>query len=284
MMRFLLVLPWLAAAACGGGGACVDGTLALVLTPAVPTADTLRVRTTVGGATISTDTGYTGQREVSATFPGVAYAAGLHVDVLVEARKGNAVVASASATDYVLPKTCGVLALTLSTASTAFSIGGTVTGLDGTGLVLANASESLPVGASGPFTFPTLVASGQPYAVTVAAQPSAQTCLVTNASGTVDDLPISDVQVACKTNTHTVGGTVSGLLGKGLVIELDGLQDLTLAQAAQQYVFPQAVASGTTYKVVVRTQPSGPAQTCTVAHAMDTIGSTDIIDADVTCS
>ena len=138
MMRCLLILPWLTAAACAGGGDCIDGTLALLLTPAVPTADTLRVRTTVSGAMISTDTGYTGQREVSATFPGVAYEAGLHVDVLVEARKGNAVVASASATDYVLPKTCGVLPLTLSTANTAFPIGGTVTGLDGTGLVLAN--------------------------------------------------------------------------------------------------------------------------------------------------
>src|SRR5579883_3226078 len=47
-----------------------------------------------------------------------------------------------------------------------FSIGGTVTGLVGTGLVLRdNGGDDLPVATNGAFTFKTRVPAGQPYAV-----------------------------------------------------------------------------------------------------------------------
>ena len=69
----------------------------------------------------------------------------------------------------------------------AYSIGGTVTGLTGWGLVLHNGVEDLVVSAAGTFIFSTELASGTPYAVTVKSQPSApaQVCMVTNGSGTV---------------------------------------------------------------------------------------------------
>src|ERR1700722_13912990 len=58
------------------------------------------------------------------------------------------------------------------TGATTFTIGGTVTGLTGTGLVLAdNGGDNVPVAANGMFTFATPVASGGGYAVTVARQP-----------------------------------------------------------------------------------------------------------------
>ena len=67
-----------------------------------------------------------------------------------------------------------------------FTIGGTVTGLTGTGLVLKdNGADNLTVSKSGAFTFPTSVASGAAYAVTVASQPTnpVQSCAVTGGSG-----------------------------------------------------------------------------------------------------
>src|ERR1700761_8372412 len=85
-----------------------------------------------------------------------------------------------------------------------FTISGTVTGLNGTGLVLAdNGGDNLAVTANGSFTFATAVARGGTYAVTVATQPSnpAQTCTVANGSGTVVG-NVASVQVTC-TNTAT---------------------------------------------------------------------------------
>jgi hypothetical protein len=53
----------------------------------------------------------------------------------------------------------------------SFSVGGSVTGLSGTGLVLMdNGTDVLPVTASGPFTF--LTSTSGTYAVTVQTQPS----------------------------------------------------------------------------------------------------------------
>src|ERR1035438_3387884 len=54
-----------------------------------------------------------------------------------------------------------------------FTIGGTVTGLSGTGLVLQdNGGDNLTVAKSGAFTFLTSIANGGAYLVTVSTQPT----------------------------------------------------------------------------------------------------------------
>ena len=81
-----------------------------------------------------------------------------------------------------------------------YSVGGVVTGLSGSGLVLQdNGGNSLPVSADGPFTFANKVTSGTAYTVTVYAQPTnpAQTCVITNASGTMASGSVGTVMVAC---------------------------------------------------------------------------------------
>src|ERR1700730_13590582 len=80
-----------------------------------------------------------------------------------------------------------------------YSIGGTVTNLTGTGLVLQNnAGDNLTVSAAGPFTFATKVASGGAHAVTVATQPTnpAQSCAVTGGSGAAT-ANVTAVAVTC---------------------------------------------------------------------------------------
>lgn len=63
-----------------------------------------------------------------------------------------------------------------------FVLGGTVKGLTGAGLVLANGSDTVGVlpaataGADVSFKFPTQVANGAQYGGTVLVQPSGQTC------------------------------------------------------------------------------------------------------------
>lgn len=79
-----------------------------------------------------------------------------------------------------------------------FSIGGQVTGLACPGLVLKNnGADDLAINGDGPFTFPTLLANGQGYSVTVAAQPSGQICTVINDSGGVLNRNVTNVQVTC---------------------------------------------------------------------------------------
>jgi hypothetical protein len=83
-----------------------------------------------------------------------------------------------------------------------YTIGGTILGLSGTGLVLQNNGNSLSVSADGNFTFPTAITSGSTYNVSVATQPSGQTCTVSNGSGTATS-NVSNITVTCSTNTTT---------------------------------------------------------------------------------
>ncbi|MBO9664808.1 GEVED domain-containing protein [Dokdonella sp.] len=82
--------------------------------------------------------------------------------------------------------------------------------------------------------------------------------------------------------TYTVGGTVSGLAGSGLVLSLNGSTSLPIV-ADGVFTFGDALTSGTSYEVTVATQPSDPAQTCTVDNDSGTIGSANVTDVEVTC-
>jgi hypothetical protein len=87
-----------------------------------------------------------------------------------------------------------------------FTIGGTVSGLAGSGLVLQNnGGDNLGISGDGAFTFATALADGSAYNVTVLTQPSnpVQKCAVTNASGTLSGANITNVSVDC---TNLSGG------------------------------------------------------------------------------
>jgi 6-phosphogluconolactonase len=82
----------------------------------------------------------------------------------------------------------------------SYSVGGTVSGLSGTGLTLKNGGDTITVSANGTFTFPTQVAGGASYAVAVGTQPGspAQICTVSNGSGTIAAANVTAVAVACR--------------------------------------------------------------------------------------
>ncbi len=83
---------------------------------------------------------------------------------------------------------------------TSFTVGGTLSGLVGSGLVLAfNESITLPLTINGAFAFTPTLFSGESYSVTVISQPvtPTQTCTVTNASGTIATSNVTDVAVTC---------------------------------------------------------------------------------------
>jgi environmental stress-induced protein Ves len=176
------------------------------------------------------------------------------------------------------------VAVTCST--TTYTIGGTITGLTGTGLVLQdNGTSNLTIAAGATtFTFSTQIPSGGTYAVTVFTQPTNpnQTCSVTNGSGTATG-NVTNVAVTCSTTTYTIGGTISGLTGTGLVLQDNGTSNLTIAAGATTFTFSTQIPSGGTYAVTVFTQPTNPTQTCTVANGSGT-ATGNVTNVAVTCS
>jgi uncharacterized delta-60 repeat protein len=100
---------------------------------------------------------------------------------------------------------------------TSFTLGGKVTGLAGSGLVLTNGGLDLPIASDGPFAFALPVANGVPYEVLVETQPTnpGQVCTVSNGSGTIAGAAVDNVAVNCVTPSATDGlDPTFGVAGK----------------------------------------------------------------------
>jgi len=169
-------------------------------------------------------------------------------------------------------------------SATLFSLGGTVSGLAGSGLILQNnGANNSPVTANGAFALTSPIAKNSSYDVTVLTQPSnpVQVCTVTNGSG-IATANVTNITVVCTTTAYTIGGTVSGLVGAGLVLQDNGGNNLTII-ANGSFVFTNPVDLGATFAVTVLTQPSNPTQTCTVSNGSGT-ATANVTNVQVACS
>jgi hypothetical protein len=167
-----------------------------------------------------------------------------------------------------------------------YTVGGTVTGLAGSGLVLQdNGGDNLTVTASGAFTFKMALADGSAYSVAAFAQPTtpSQSCTATNGSGTLKGANVTNIAIACATNSFSVGGTITGMTGSGLVLQNNGADSLTV-NAAGNFSFASLVASGSSYAVTVLTQPSNPAETCTVTGGTGTVTNAIVTTVAINCT
>ena len=113
---------------------------------------------------------------------------------------GSGTLAGASVTD-----------VTVTCETSTFTVGGSVSGLAGTSLVLQNnAGDDLPVASEGDFVFGTALTDGSTFAVSVLTQPvnPGQSCSVSNGSGTLNSANITDVFVTCTSycNINDVSG------------------------------------------------------------------------------
>lgn len=186
---------------------------------------------------------------------------------------GSGTVASANVTN-----------VTVTCATTTFTVGGSIAGLSsGTSVTLLdNGTDSLSVSANGMFTFKTPLATGAPYRVTISVQPTGETCTITSASGTIASANVTNVTVTCAVNTFTIGGTLSGLNSGNSVTLLDNGTDSLTLSANGAFNFKTALATGATYFVTISAQPTG--ETCTFANASGTVASTNITNVTVTCA
>jgi hypothetical protein len=171
-----------------------------------------------------------------------------------------------------------------------YSIGGTVAGLVGSGLVLGDSSGgSASVAGNGAFTLPIKVVAGASYSVSVTTQPSSpsQTCSVSGGSGTVSGANVSGIVVTCTINSYAIGGSVSGLAGVNLTLQENGGDNLVIS-ANGSFAFVTPIASGASYLVTIAQQPVNvalnPGQTCTIANASGTVGGAAVTTVAVTCA
>ena len=134
-----------------------------------------------------------------------------------------------------------------------YTVGGTVTDVRGSGLVLEdNSGNQLSVSTSGTFTFSSRVKNGKAYSVTVSAQPSnpAQTCTVHNGSGTINKAPVTNVIVSCTQ------------AGRYAYVANEGANDISAfsIDSTSGFLAPIAgspFASGGTQPVAVAVDPNG---------------------------
>ena len=127
-----------------------------------------------------------------------------------------------------------------SSTATAYTIGGTVSGLDSVASVtlLNNGGDPLIVTTNGGFTFASALPNGAAYTVTVGAQPSGETCTVTQGKGSINASNVSGVAVTC------LPPTVSTLAGSTTPGSANGTGD------AASFYYPTGVvvdANGTLY-------------------------------------
>ena len=176
-----------------------------------------------------------------------------------------------------------------SAADSTFFVGGSVQGLTSGSVELQNnAGETIVRSATGAYQFPTKLTLGTEYVVSVKTQPAGQTCVVTNAAGTAGALSATNSVVNCSSGvpaeTHTVGGTVTGLKAPLRLVmdKANAIQTVTPAGgAAVTFTFPVALAIDTDFKVLPVEQPTG--QTCLIPHSGTRVAHANITDINVTC-
>lgn len=167
-------------------------------------------------------------------------------------------------------------------SATTYSIGGTIYGLTGAGLVLQNnGGDNLSVTVSGSRTFTTQLPTNSTYSVMVLTQPSGQTCTVTNGDGTVSNANVTNISVSCGIRSYSIGATIYGLTGAGLVLQNNGGDNLSVTASGSR-TFTTQLPTNTTYSVTIFTQPGG--QICTVTNGNGTVSAANVSNISVNCS
>jgi hypothetical protein len=202
-----------------------------------------------GGKTVSVGSG-----AASFTFGAVLSSGGTYA-VTVQTQPANETCSVASGAGTT--GTANVANVVVTCAKQAFPLGGSVEGLTTSGLVLANGSDMVAVAANATtFTFPSLVAAGSSYAVTISTQPTGLACSIAKGTSTMPASDVTTVAVTCTDQPFTLGGTISGLTTSGLVLINDSDTRMVSANATT-FTMPTAVDFGSSYTLIVHTQPTG---------------------------
>jgi len=184
--------------------------------------------------------------------------------------------------------TANVSNLSIVCSDFPFKVGGTVSGLAaGASLTALNNNGDLTtISSNGPFQFPSPIAQNGSYAVTLASQPSKQSCTVNSGSGAGVISNVSNVAIVCSDASFSLSGAVVGLSAGEQVTLFNNSGDATTvvatATGAASFAFKTPLASNGSYLITVATQPNG--KTCTVLNGNGVGVVADVSNVSVLCS
>ena len=165
----------------------------------------------------------------------------------------------------------------------AYSLAGSISGLNGSGLVLANGTDTLAVNSGATsFTMPTPVAYTSSFVVTVQTPPAGLACAVGNGMGTMPPSAVTNVAITCTDQPFSLGGTISGLRNNAGLTLTNGGDAYAVAAGSTSFTMPTPVAFGSPYSVAVQTAPAG--LTCTASNASATMPASNVASVVITCS
>jgi hypothetical protein len=159
----------------------------------------------------------------------------------------------------------------------SFSLGAAITPINPTvtGAVTSYAvSPALPAGLA------LDSSTGQITGTPTAESASANFVISATNSGGSTNFALAIAVIA--PGSFTIGGTVTGLKGTGLVLRNNGGNDLVIT-ASGAMTFSTPVATDKTYAVVVKIQPVHPGQICTVMNGKGEVGVANVTDVVVDC-
>ena len=174
-------------------------------------------------------------------------------------------------------------------------LSGTIAGLTKPDLVLINkkTGEKLPIPANTTtFAFTKLAAVDEDFDIEIdGLGPTGAKCTPVGTSnvGKANAYTSYTIGFTCVTNPYKLGGTVSGLRSKGLVLangaDLVNVPPSATAGAPVDFTFGSTVGDGSPYGVTVLSQPKDPvAQVCTVVSGgVGNMPAADFSGVAVTC-
>jgi uncharacterized repeat protein (TIGR03803 family) len=230
---------------------------------------------TVNATAVSVAAGQTTQRLGGSLLSGTSYS----VTVQTQPTEETCTVAGGSGTI----QSANVANVVVTCSGEAYSLAGSISGLNGAGLVLANGTDALAVNSGATsFVMPTPVAFASSYVVTVQTQPAGLACAVGNGTGTMPAGAVTNVAITCTDQPFSLGGTISGLGNNAGLTLTNGSDTLTVAAGSSSFTMPSAVAFGAPYSVAVQTAPAG--LTCTAGNAAGTMPASNVTNVIIACS
>ena len=206
---------------------------------------------------------------------------GSHYSVTIRSQPTGETCSVAGGTGTI--QSANVANVVVTCSDQAYSLGGSISGLNGSGLVLADGTDTLAVSSgSTSFTMPTRVAFSSSYVLSVQTQPAGLGCAVGNGTGTMPASALTNVVITCTDQPFKLGGTISGLGNNTGLTLTNGSDTLAVVAGSTGFTMPTAVAFGSPYSVAVLTSPAG--LTCTPSNASATMPAGNVASVVITCS
>lgn len=165
-----------------------------------------------------------------------------------------------------------------------YFLGGSVSNLQGSGLVLNNSGiEKINITSSGSFQFAQKMNIRSNYNVSIDSQPvnPAQVCSIRNGYGVISS-NVYDMQIDCAFTEYYVDLNVTGLKGIGLSIQNNQSEILQIS-ANGVYSFKNPIAITSSYNLEIKTYPVTPNQSCSLSSPSGNYQGNSRVRVNVTC-